>query len=160
MWVQGCRSLTTASAPFSEIDNISPDASDVSPEPEFSGDHDEIKNMAESLKDGTPAAKTESNASGSSQDQHTPTNGQSKPNLKDPLRPRRKKARRACYACQRAHLTCGMLPVAPSNHMHQLTSIQGMNDRVSGASNEAYKINAAMECGRRQNIFMMLQIKL
>ncbi len=28
---------------------------------------------------------------------------------KDPLRPRRKKARRACYACQRAHLTCGML---------------------------------------------------
>lgn len=29
---------------------------------------------------------------------------------KDPLRPRRKKARRACYACQRAHLTCGKLP--------------------------------------------------
>lgn len=35
-------------------------------------------------------------------------NGQTKkPNAKDPLRPRRKKARRACYACQRAHLTCG-----------------------------------------------------
>lgn len=29
---------------------------------------------------------------------------------KDPMRPRRKKARRACFACQRAHLTCGMLP--------------------------------------------------
>ena len=28
-------------------------------------------------------------------------------NAKDHLRPRRKKARRACYACQRAHLTCG-----------------------------------------------------
>ncbi|KAI9674332.1 MAG: Transcriptional regulator of nonfermentable carbon utilization [Trizodia sp. TS-e1964] len=28
-------------------------------------------------------------------------------NAKDPLRPRRKKARRACQACQRAHLTCG-----------------------------------------------------
>ncbi|KAL8895929.1 MAG: hypothetical protein Q9207_007948, partial [Kuettlingeria erythrocarpa] len=28
-------------------------------------------------------------------------------NAKDPTRPRRKKARRACYACQRAHLTCG-----------------------------------------------------
>jgi hypothetical protein len=27
---------------------------------------------------------------------------------KDPARPRRKKARRACFACQRAHLTCGM----------------------------------------------------
>lgn len=34
-----------------------------------------------------------------------------KPKLdpKDPTRPRRKKARRACFACQRAHLTCGML---------------------------------------------------
>ena len=29
-------------------------------------------------------------------------------NAKDPMRPRRKKARRACFACQRAHLTCGM----------------------------------------------------
>ncbi|KAL8779035.1 MAG: hypothetical protein Q9213_007133 [Squamulea squamosa] len=28
-------------------------------------------------------------------------------NPKDPMRPRRKKARRACFACQRAHLTCG-----------------------------------------------------
>lgn len=32
---------------------------------------------------------------------------------KDPLRPRRKKARRACFACQRAHLTCGM-PMNPN----------------------------------------------
>lgn len=39
-------------------------------------------------------------------------NGQAKkPNAKDPLRPRRKKARRACYACQRAHLTCGRCSV-------------------------------------------------
>jgi hypothetical protein len=38
------------------------------------------------------------------------TNGKPKSasNSKDPSRPRRKKARRACYACQRAHLTCGM----------------------------------------------------
>ncbi|KAA8649980.1 hypothetical protein EYZ11_007272 [Aspergillus tanneri] len=35
-------------------------------------------------------------------------NGQQKStNAKDPSRPRRKKARRACFACQRAHLTCG-----------------------------------------------------
>ena len=27
---------------------------------------------------------------------------------KDPSKPKRKKARRACAACQRAHLTCGM----------------------------------------------------
>jgi hypothetical protein len=39
-----------------------------------------------------------------------------KPKLdpKDPLRPRRKKARRACFACQRAHLTCGMFLVSLS----------------------------------------------
>ena len=35
------------------------------------------------------------------------TNVKPKANAKDPLRPRRKKARRACFACQRAHLTCG-----------------------------------------------------
>ena len=49
------------------------------------------------------------------------TNGEVKKKYdpKDPLRPRRKKARRACFACQRAHLTCGkfilpsqMLPFA------------------------------------------------
>ncbi|EXJ93233.1 hypothetical protein A1O3_01790 [Capronia epimyces CBS 606.96] len=34
-------------------------------------------------------------------------NGSQSANAKDPSRPRRKKARRACYACQRAHLTCG-----------------------------------------------------
>lgn len=40
-----------------------------------------------------------------------------KPKLdaKDPLRPRRKKARRACFACQRAHLTCGMFCISPKN---------------------------------------------
>ncbi|KAF2670379.1 hypothetical protein BT63DRAFT_454569 [Microthyrium microscopicum] len=79
------------------------DAEDgASPEPEIvdqeaeAGDED----MAESiLKDS--ARKTESNASSD-----TP-NGQTKSNAKDPSRPRRKKARRACFACQRAHLTCG-----------------------------------------------------
>ena len=34
-------------------------------------------------------------------------NGSKSTNPKDPSRPRRKKARRACFACQRAHLTCG-----------------------------------------------------
>ena len=36
-------------------------------------------------------------------------NGPKKSSSKDPSRPRRKKARRACFACQRAHLTCGTL---------------------------------------------------
>ncbi|KAI9769150.1 MAG: Transcriptional regulator of nonfermentable carbon utilization [Geoglossum simile] len=35
------------------------------------------------------------------------SNGATLTNAKDALRPRRKKARRACHACQRAHLTCG-----------------------------------------------------
>jgi hypothetical protein len=30
-----------------------------------------------------------------------------KHDAKNPVRQKRKKARRACYACQRAHLTCG-----------------------------------------------------
>jgi transcription activator of gluconeogenesis len=48
--------------------------------------------------------KAESNGSS---DNAAP-NGQGKLSAKDPQRPRRKKARRACHACQRAHLTCGM----------------------------------------------------
>lgn len=48
-------------------------------------------------------------------------NGRKAANAKDPSRPRRKKARRACFACQRAHLTCGMhddrLDPALSNHL-------------------------------------------
>lgn len=31
-----------------------------------------------------------------------------KVDARDPSRAKRKKARRACFACQRAHLTCGM----------------------------------------------------
>lgn len=43
------------------------------------------------------------------EDEPNSTGMATKPKLdpKDPLRPRRKKARRACFACQRAHLTCG-----------------------------------------------------
>lgn len=48
--------------------------------------------------------KTNANANGDDQ-----TTTSQKPNPKDPSRPRRKKARRACFACQRAHLTCGTL---------------------------------------------------
>ncbi len=49
------------------------------------------------------------------EDRSDNTNGEPKKKYdpKDPSRPRRKKARRACFACQRAHLTCGMYPNAP-----------------------------------------------
>lgn len=76
-----------------------PDAEDESPSPEYSGDPDE--------GDMAVDHKNESRSGDASPDQKT-SNGQ-KPasNAKDPTRPRRKKARRACFACQRAHLTCG-----------------------------------------------------
>lgn len=67
-----------------------PDAEHASPSPEYSDD-----DMAaeQNSNDGSPPQKTSGGK---------PTSG-----AKDPLRPRRKKARRACFACQRAHLTCG-----------------------------------------------------
>lgn len=75
----------------------SPDQDDASPSPEYSGDHDEDM-AAEQIQ------KDQKGDDGEKKD----ANGQtSKSNAKDPLRPRRKKARRACFACQRAHLTCG-----------------------------------------------------
>ncbi|KAK5230362.1 Transcriptional regulator of nonfermentable carbon utilization [Exophiala xenobiotica] len=40
-------------------------------------------------------------------DEKPKPNGSTSTNPKDHSRPKRKKARRACYACQRAHLTCG-----------------------------------------------------
>ncbi|KAL6709816.1 Transcriptional regulator of nonfermentable carbon utilization [Coniothyrium glycines] len=71
-----------------------PDADDASPSPEYSGDD---LDMA--------ADHADDRHSNHASPDHK--NGNGKPNSKDPLRPRRKKARRACFACQRAHLTCG-----------------------------------------------------
>ncbi|KAJ5585411.1 uncharacterized protein N7459_005211 [Penicillium hispanicum] len=48
------------------------------------------------------SGKSKTNGDGSKSE-----NGRKAANAKDPSRPRRKKARRACFACQRAHLTCG-----------------------------------------------------
>jgi hypothetical protein len=67
-----------------------------SPSPDDSGGEQDSNEMAEQPEAGDVKA-------GNAQ------NGQkaASSNAKDPLRPRRKKARRACFACQRAHLTCG-----------------------------------------------------
>ncbi|UKZ50172.1 hypothetical protein TrVGV298_004428 [Trichoderma virens] len=62
---------------------------------------------------------------------------------KDPLRPRRKKARRACFACQRAHLTCV-----------QLDSLE-TKGRVSGASSVVLPMLARMVCAKRPNTCTM-----
>jgi len=81
---------------------MSPDADDASPSPEPGTELDLLGTMAEEKVERA-----------SSTDEKSPTqdgNGHAhstKSNAKDPSRPRRKKARRACFACQRAHLTCG-----------------------------------------------------
>ncbi|KAG5289359.1 transcription factor [Histoplasma ohiense] len=66
----------------------------------------ESKNMT-----ANPADASESQSPANEKGSGTAENGQkhtsTAANAKDPLRPRRKKAKRACFACQRAHLTCG-----------------------------------------------------
>lgn len=93
--------------------DMNSDAKDRSPAP--SGD----RNGSEDVEDAEHQRST-----------HNPTNGDGagpaengqKPssNAKDPSRPRRKKARRACFACQRAHLTCGA-SLSLSSEMSRLT---------------------------------------
>lgn len=74
----------------------------MSPSSEHSGDEDG-EDMAEEKQ-----LKSEPEDESSSQTH--PVNG-TKPNPKDPNRQKRKKARRACLACQRAHLTCSTYPL-------------------------------------------------
>ncbi|KEQ74340.1 hypothetical protein M436DRAFT_19744, partial [Aureobasidium namibiae CBS 147.97] len=63
-------------------------------------------NMSDSIQEASPSDDKASPASASS---NKDQNGSAtkRASTKDPSRPKRKKARRACYACQRAHLTCG-----------------------------------------------------
>ncbi|CAD0115101.1 unnamed protein product [Aureobasidium uvarum] len=66
--------------------------------------------MSDSIQEPSQSDDKASPASASSNKDHNES-ATKKANAKDPSRPRRKKARRACYACQRAHLTCGMSTV-------------------------------------------------
>ena len=88
-----------------EIDD--PDVSDGASENEYSDHEHEIGREED---DSTDMAEQKFRPD---DDENGKVGGSTatKPKLdpKDPLRPRRKKARRACFACQRAHLTCGML---------------------------------------------------
>jgi len=84
----------------------SPDQDDASPSPDFSGDYDEDMAAEQMNQKEHKGDQDNKDANG----QPTKSNAKAnKSNAKDPLRPRRKKARRACFACQRAHLTCGEL---------------------------------------------------
>ncbi|EGO54553.1 hypothetical protein NEUTE1DRAFT_69322 [Neurospora tetrasperma FGSC 2508] len=83
---------------------------DVGPaEAEVSGAVSESDNEYDETEVTTKDDDDEKMAERSVASEGVETNGDQKKKYdpKDPLRPRRKKARRACYACQRAHLTCG-----------------------------------------------------
>lgn len=95
---------------------MSPDADDASLSPEPSGDltigdMSEMKFEREESDDKSPSNSKDGN------------DANTKRNLKDPSRPRRKKARRACFACQRAHLTCGMSLVTIDLQIIRLTDM-------------------------------------
>lgn len=83
-----------------EVESNGGEVSDAMSENDLEYDENDV-----SLKDDDKmtdnALKQESGPDGEVKKKYDP---------KDPLRPRRKKARRACFACQRAHLTCGMSP--------------------------------------------------
>ena len=81
---------------------MSPDAEDASPSPEPGPEQERSGIMAEEKIERASTEEKSPNARASNG-----TSQPSKSNAKDPSRPRRKKARRACFACQRAHLTCG-----------------------------------------------------
>ncbi|KAH1280656.1 hypothetical protein KXW98_006282, partial [Aspergillus fumigatus] len=67
--------------------------------PALAGDHGGVDQDTPDAGDRTEQAKHKTNGA--------TENAPKSANAKDPSRPRRKKARRACFACQRAHLTCG-----------------------------------------------------
>ncbi|KAH3938433.1 hypothetical protein HBH98_161930 [Parastagonospora nodorum] len=72
----------------------SPDAEDTFPPPQYRRGMDDDMAAEQKTNDSSPSQET--------------SNGQkAASNAKDPLGPRRKRARRVCSACQRAHLTCG-----------------------------------------------------
>ncbi|SMR50533.1 unnamed protein product [Zymoseptoria tritici ST99CH_1A5] len=78
---------------------MAPDAEDASPSPEPGADHDSSM-MADEKTEHSSEEKSPTQTGSS-------TTQSAKSNAKDPSRSKRKKARRACFACQRAHLTCG-----------------------------------------------------
>ena len=88
-----------------EIEEHEHEVSDGASENDYS-DHEQIgKEEDDNMEMAEQKFRPESDENGTVGGSTVAT----KPKLdpKDPLRPRRKKARRACFACQRAHLTCG-----------------------------------------------------
>ncbi|EPE25396.1 Zn2/Cys6 DNA-binding protein [Glarea lozoyensis ATCC 20868] len=87
-----------------------PEVSDGASENEYSDqdpDLDVVKEGDDNSSMAEQKVKPETDENGKAVGGSTVTTTKPKLDPKDPLRPRRKKARRACFACQRAHLTCG-----------------------------------------------------
>jgi hypothetical protein len=124
-----------------------PDVQDASPSPEYRAD----------LGVGMAAEQTADRQSGNGDSTQKPAD--EKPDAKDPTRPRRKKARRACLACQRSHLTCGecryTVQVSGKTNM-----FKAMKDRAIAASSANSKIAAQMACARRQSTHTTYQMEL
>lgn len=84
----------------------------------MSSDAEDASDSSESAVEEDSATMTDDKADRASSEEKPAAGGTSenkdnkpasKSKAKDADRPKRKKARRACYACQRAHLTCGLL---------------------------------------------------
>lgn len=90
-----------------EIDDL--EVSDGASENDYS-DHEHEHDVVGKEDDNNDMAEQKFRPDGDENGKSAESTVTTKPKLdpKDPLRPRRKKARRACFACQRAHLTCGM----------------------------------------------------
>lgn len=89
-----------------EIDDL--EVSDGASENDYS-DHEHEHDVVGKEDDNSDMAEQKFRPHGDENGKSAGSTVTTKPKLdpKDPLRPRRKKARRACFACQRAHLTCG-----------------------------------------------------
>ncbi|TVY55311.1 Transcription activator of gluconeogenesis [Lachnellula cervina] len=89
-----------------EIDD--PEVSEGASENEYSEhEQDDPDAVGREEDDNTDMAEQKFRPDGEENGKSGSTTTKPKLDPKDPLRPRRKKARRACFACQRAHLTCG-----------------------------------------------------
>lgn len=99
--------------------NMSPEPEEDEESPSFPPrppPHDDRHDDDEDDDDTHEGNMTQGKIDRASSEEKPPANGaasskqpssSAKGSAKDPNRPRRKKARRACFACQRAHLTCG-----------------------------------------------------
>jgi hypothetical protein len=85
-----------------------PDVSDGGSENDYSDHEQEPDAVGKEEDESTDMAEQKFRPDSDENGKTGSTTTKPKLDPKDPLRPRRKKARRACFACQRAHLTCGM----------------------------------------------------